>query len=76
MRNPSRRGFLASAAEEWIAVCAVDPSDVRALVGLAQCAGEQGMVDEALDFAREAHAIDPLDARAARLLERLEPAAA
>ena len=71
-----RRGFLASAAEEWMAVCAEDPGDVRALVGIAQAAAAQGMTDEALDFAREAHALDPEDERAARLLQRLEPLAA
>jgi len=71
-----RRGFLASAAEEWMAVCQDDPGDVRALVGIAQAAAAQGMTDEALDFAREAHALDPEDARAARLLQRLEPLAA
>lgn len=71
-----RRGFLASAAEEWMAVIASDPADVRALVGIAQAAAAQGMADEALDFAREAHALDPEDARAATLLQRLEPAAA
>jgi len=71
-----RRGFLASAAEEWMAVCSEDPRDVRALVGIAQAAAAQGMTDEALDFAREAHALDPEDERAARLLQRLEPVAA
>jgi tetratricopeptide (TPR) repeat protein len=71
-----RRGFLASAAEEWLAVCERDASDVRALVGLAQVAAAQGMTDEALDFAREACALDPGNDRAARLLERLEPLAA
>lgn len=71
-----RRGFLASAAEEWLAVCGADATDVRALVGLAQVAVAQGMTDEALDFAREAHALDPGDARATRLLQRLEPLAA
>lgn len=71
-----RRGFLASAAEEWIAVCGADPTDVRALLGLAQVAAAQQMTDEALDFAREAHALDPEDERAARLLEQLEPLAA
>lgn len=71
-----RRGFLASAAEEWMAVCAADPTDVRALVGIAQAATAQGMTEEALDFAREAHAIDPEDPRASALLQRLEPLAA
>jgi glycosyltransferase involved in cell wall biosynthesis len=71
-----RRGFLVSAAEEWLAVCGADPRDVRGLVGLAQVAAAQGMTDDALEFAREAHALEPGDARASRLLERLEPLAA
>lgn len=70
-----RRGFLASAAEEWLAICSVEP-DVRALIGLAQVAVAQGMAEEALDFAREACAIDPDDADAARVLARLAPLAA
>jgi len=71
-----RRGFLASAAEEWLAACADDPRDVRGLVGLAQVAAAQGMTDDALEFAREAHALEPGDGRATRLLERLQPLAA
>lgn len=71
-----RRGFLASAAEEWIAVCGSDATDVRALIGLAQVAAAQEMTDEALDFAREAHALDPENERATRLLAQLEPLAA
>ena len=71
-----RRGFLASAAEEWMAACESDPADARALVGLAQIAVAQRMPDEALEFAREAVAAAPDDPRAVRLLERLEPLAA
>jgi tetratricopeptide (TPR) repeat protein len=70
-----RRGFLASAAEEWMAVCERVP-DARALVGLASVAAAQGMADDALTFAREARALDPEDMRATRLLERLAPVAA
>ncbi len=71
-----RRGFLASAAEEWIAACGDAAPDVRALVGLASVAAAQGMPDDALTFAREAHALDPGDPHATRLLERLAPIAA
>ena len=71
-----RRGFLASAAEEWLAVCGEDPRDVRGLVGLAQVAAAQGMTEDALEFAREAHTLEPGDGRATRLLERLAPLAA
>ena len=71
-----RRGFLASAAEEWLGVCQDDPRDVRGLVGLAQVAAAQGMTDDAIEFAREACALDAGDRRATRLLARLEPLAA
>jgi tetratricopeptide (TPR) repeat protein len=71
-----RRGFLASAAEEWLGVCQADPRDVRGLVGLAQVAAAQGMTDDAIEFAREACALDAGDRRATRLLARLEPLAA
>ena len=57
-----RRGFLASAAEEWMGVCQQDPRDVRGLVGLAQVAAAQGMTEDAIEFAREARALDPGDA--------------
>lgn len=71
-----RRGFIASAAEEWLEVCREDPRDVRGLVGLAQVAAAQGMTEDAIEFAREARAIEPGDPRARRLLARLEPLAA
>ena len=71
-----RRGFLASAAEEWLEVCQADPRDVRGLVGLAQVAAAQGMTEDAIEFAREACALDAGDRRATRLLARLEPLAA
>ncbi|MGN6189777.1 MAG: glycosyltransferase [Conexibacter sp.] len=71
-----RRGFLASAAEEWLGVCQADPRDVRGLVGLAQVAAAQGMTEDAIEFAREACALDAGDRRATRLLARLEPLAA
>ncbi len=71
-----RRGFLASAAEEWLGVCQTDPRDVRGLVGLAQVAAAQGMTDDAIELAREARAVDAGDRRATRLLARLEPLAA
>ncbi len=71
-----RRGFLASAAEEWLDVCQADPRDVRGLVGLAQVAAAKGMTEDAIEFAREARALDAGDRRATRLLARLEPLAA
>lgn len=62
-----RRGFLASAAEEWMAVCEREP-DARALVGLARVAVARGMNREAREFAEAALARDPDDERAAALL--------
>jgi tetratricopeptide (TPR) repeat protein len=71
-----RRGFLASAAEEWLGVCEADPRDVRGLVGLAQVAAAQGMTEDAIELAREARALEPGERRATRLLAKLEPLAA
>ncbi len=70
-----RRGFLASAADEWMAVCREQP-DSRALLGLARVALARGMEREATEFADAAHARDPADEEAARLLAELQPATA
>ena len=64
------RGFLDSAAEEWIEAYRSSPS-AGALVGLAQVAVARGMVEEAHHFAHEAVALDPADPRAARLVASL-----
>jgi tetratricopeptide (TPR) repeat protein len=48
-----RRGFAASAAEQWMAVCEREP-DVRALLGLARVAAARGMQREASEFASAA----------------------
>jgi GT2 family glycosyltransferase/glycosyltransferase involved in cell wall biosynthesis len=53
-----RRGFVDSAASEWIAVARERP-DARAFVGLAQVAFAQGQPDDALAFAEEALALEP-----------------
>jgi len=66
-----RRGFAASAAEEWLAICAEQPEDVRALFGLARVAERQGMATEALDFAQAVLAVAPEHPAAADLLERV-----
>ena len=68
-----RRGFLKSAAREWMAVCSEHP-DVRALVGLARVSQAGGMPDEAASFAREALALDPSHA-VARALAGAQPQA-
>ncbi len=69
-----RRGFAASAAEEWLAVCGEQPEDVRALFGLARVAERQGMPAEALDFAQAALTVEPEHAAAAELLARVRAA--
>jgi len=64
-----RRGFVASAAEEWLAVCA-DRPDVRALVGLARIATTRGMSDTGAVFAAKALELEPDHAEAQRLARR------
>ncbi|HEV3001115.1 MAG TPA: glycosyltransferase [Solirubrobacteraceae bacterium] len=70
-----RRGFLASAADEWIAVCEAEGADASALIGLAQVAWARGLDDDAVVFAQEARELEPGHAGAARLLEHLGAAA-
>ena len=70
-----RRGFLESAADEWIAACEDDGVDAAALLGLAQVAWARGLDDDAVVFAREARELEPEHAGAARLLEHLGAAA-
>jgi tetratricopeptide (TPR) repeat protein len=69
------RGFLASAAEEWLAVCREEP-DVRALLGLAYVAERQGLDPEAIDFAQALLARDPEHQGAAELISRARARAA
>jgi tetratricopeptide (TPR) repeat protein len=64
-----RRGFAASAAQEWMAVCEQEP-DVRALLGLARVAATRGMAREAGEFAAAALARDPENSLAASLLSQ------
>jgi glycosyltransferase involved in cell wall biosynthesis len=68
-----RRGFAASAAQEWMAVCRQEP-DVRALIGLARIASSSGMPREASDFAGAALSRDPSNELAASLLSQVEAA--
>jgi len=70
-----RRGFLDSAADEWIAACNEGGPDVAALVGLAQVASAKELPADALTFAREARSLDPRHPVAGRLVEQLEAAA-
>jgi tetratricopeptide (TPR) repeat protein len=70
-----RRGFLASAAEEWMAICQEQP-DVPALLGLGQIAHARGMAREAIDFAAAALSREPENMTAARLLSSAQAIAA
>jgi tetratricopeptide (TPR) repeat protein len=54
-----RRGFIDSAADEWIAVCEQQGPDPAALAGLAQVALARGLEEDARTFAEEALALDP-----------------
>ncbi|WP_051471844.1 glycosyltransferase [Patulibacter minatonensis] len=56
-----RRGFLQSAADEWMAVIRRDGPDVDALRGLAVIAQEMGMDDDAAVFAADADALAGVD---------------
>jgi tetratricopeptide (TPR) repeat protein len=70
-----RRGFLESAADEWIAVCQELGPDAPALTGLALVAAAKELPEDALIFAREARELDPDYIAAARLVDNLEVAA-
>ncbi len=69
-----QRGFLDSAADEWIAAAQAAP-DARAYVGLAQVALARGFRDDARALGEEALAVDPGNPAAARLCEALAQAA-
>jgi tetratricopeptide (TPR) repeat protein len=67
-----RRGYLESAADEWISVIQELGPDAPALTGLALVAKAREMPDDALVFAREANTLDPGYAAASRLVSSLE----
>jgi tetratricopeptide (TPR) repeat protein len=52
-----RRGYVDSAAEEWLAVCQQQGPDARALRGLSAVAAAKGLADDAEVFAAEAEAL-------------------
>ena len=64
-----RRGFLESAADEWVAVVQEAGADVPALLGLAQVAAMRGMNDDAATFVEEVRRIEPTNPVAAKILE-------
>jgi glycosyltransferase involved in cell wall biosynthesis len=61
-------GFLASAAQEWMAVCESGP-DGRGLLGLARVASAHGQLEDAAVFAAEALKHDPASAPAREILD-------
>jgi hypothetical protein len=70
-----RRGFMASAAQEWMAVCQQEP-DVPALLGLARVASVRGMPREASEFTAAAqgmsHSEEILQVSARRVDDGIE----
>jgi tetratricopeptide (TPR) repeat protein len=70
-----RRGFLESAADEWIGVVQELGPDARAFTGLALVAAAKKLPEDALAFAREASALDPDHEAASLLVRNLELAA-
>ncbi len=69
-----RRGYLESAADEWIAAVQDFGADARSLTGLALVATARDMRDDALALAREARVLDPSHEAASLLVRNLEPA--
>ena len=70
-----RRGFLESAAEEWIAVAHARP-DAQAYVGLAQIAFAQGLADDSVAFLEAALELEPQNPDASRMLQGVQQLAA
>ena len=66
-----RRGFLESAADEWIAVIQETQPDADALAGLSWVAVGRELPEDALVLAREALALDPRHPAALGVLERV-----
>ena len=66
-----RRGFLESAADEWIAVCQETQPDADALAGLSWVAVGRELPEDALLLAREALSLDPGHPTALGVLERV-----
>jgi tetratricopeptide (TPR) repeat protein len=70
-----RRGYLESAADEWIAAVQDFGPDARALTGLALVATARDMREDAIELAREASVLDPGHEAASLLVRNLELAA-
>ena len=65
-----KAGLVDRAAQEWLAA-ATEAPDVRSMVGLAQVAVAQGLIDDAVNFATAALELDPASAEAKALLQAL-----
>jgi tetratricopeptide (TPR) repeat protein len=70
-----RRGYLDSAADEWVAVAQVGP-DARAMVGLAQVAYARGVTDDSVMFLQAALELEPGNPEAERMLAGVHARAA
>jgi tetratricopeptide (TPR) repeat protein len=70
-----RRGYLESAADEWIATIQELGPDAPAFTGLALVAAARDLPEDARVLAREATELDPGYVAASRLLSSLEVAA-
>jgi hypothetical protein len=68
-----QHGFLASAAQEWMAVCE-SAGDARAFHGLAQVSVANGQLEDAAVFAGEAVRMDPANHAARELLDQARTA--
>jgi tetratricopeptide (TPR) repeat protein len=66
-----RHGFLASAAQEWMAVCESE-ADARAFHGLARVAVANDQLEDAAVFANEAIRLDPANRAACELAAHLQ----
>ena len=65
-----KHGLIDRAAQEWITVASEAP-DLRSMVGLAQVALAQGMIEDATNFATAALELEPASAQAKALLSSL-----
>ena len=70
-----RRGFLESAADEWISIAQTTP-DANAMIGLSQVAVARGFDEDALHLADEAIALEPASKRAQKYRSALKERAA
>ena len=70
--NALALGLLDQAEQIYAQTLAHDPANAIALVGLSRVALERGDDRASLGFARRAQAIDPENAQAGRMVDRLE----